>query len=86
MSHHSASFHATCSRNFLGLRHNPHGVIEIVYDDGVSRRMVWRAAGPGAAEPRICEALRLAVEEQRVVPALYAELTKRAISIEAAPG
>ncbi|MFC2967698.1 hypothetical protein [Acidimangrovimonas pyrenivorans] len=60
-------------------------MFEIVYDDGVSQRMVWRAAGPGAAEPRIQEALRLAVDQARVLPALYSELRKRAISIEAAP-
>ena len=56
--------------------------MEIVYDDGVARRLVWRVAS-SSAEELIGDALRLAVEQVRVLPALYTELKKRAIAIDA---
>jgi hypothetical protein len=68
--------------DFLGLRQSHRGETEIVYDDGVARRMIWRVA-PGASAEAVGEALRAAVSQRRVVPALYAELRKRAIAIEA---
>lgn len=69
--------------DFLGLRLARTGCVEIVYDDGVARRMVWRVATPGVDPARLGPALRAAVDNLRVVPALHAELKKRAISIEA---
>ena len=70
--------------DFLGLRATKRGM-EIVYDDGASRRMVWRVSSP-SAEALIGDALRLAVDQARVLPALYTELKKRAISVEAVAG
>lgn len=67
--------------DFLGLRHRS-GAVEIVYDDGVARRMVWRVQGP-VKEAQLSEALARAARQLRVLPALYAELRKRAIAIEA---
>lgn len=68
--------------DFLGLRKSRSGALEIVYDDGVARRLVWRVAG--SADERVTgEALKAALDANRVVPALYAELKKRAIAIEA---
>ena len=76
------SFHAPHGgADFLGWRKTRAGATEIVYDDGVARRMVWRVAGPGD-EARIVEALRVSVASLRVVPTLYDELKKRAIAIE----
>lgn len=66
----------------LGLREAAKGGIEIVYDDGVKRRLVWRVRTP-AADHTIGEVLRYAVDQTRVLPALYSELKRRAIAIEA---
>ncbi|MFN3576860.1 MAG: hypothetical protein ACK4TJ_07765 [Tabrizicola sp.] len=77
------TFHAPHGgADFLGWRKNRHGRTEIVYDDGVARRMVWRVASDDPSEARIAEALRVAVGSIRVVPTLYDELKKRAIAIE----
>ena len=77
------SFHAPHGgADFLGWRKTRAGGTEIIYDDGVARRMVWRVAGNDPSEARISEALRQAVGSLRVVPALYDELTKQAIAIE----
>jgi len=62
-------------------RKGRNAAIEIVYDDGVTRRIVWRVADAGN-EARIVEALRVSVASLRVVPTLYDELKKRAIAIE----
>jgi hypothetical protein len=79
---HQSSFHAPHGgADFLGLRTNHKGATEIVYDDGVARRMVWRVETLGQ-EARISDALRVAVGALRVVPTLYDELKKRAIAIE----
>jgi hypothetical protein len=68
--------------DFLGLRTTRSGGLEIVYDDGVARRMVWRVAG--RADARVTsEALKAALDANRVVPALNAELKKRGVAIEA---
>jgi hypothetical protein len=69
---------------FPGLRKNRAGVTETVYDDGVAHRMVWQVIQGLADEGRLSDALSRAVAQTRVVPALYAELKKRAIRIEAA--
>jgi len=67
--------------DFLGLRKGAAG-FEIVYDDGVARRMVWRVRG-AAGDRALGDVLRYAVDQTRVLPALYAELKRRAIAIEA---
>lgn len=81
---HIEAFHSSRGGcDFLGLRHGRQGGVEIVYDDGVARRMVWRVKSPGANVARIGEALRAAVDHLRVVPALQNELRKRSIAVEA---
>lgn len=82
-----AAFHAPHGgADFLAMRKGRSGATEIVYDDGVSRRIVWRVDGPSVNEARLCEALRHAVGSLRVVPTLYNELRKRAIAIEQIAG
>ena len=71
--------------DFLGWRKR-HGATEIVYDDGVARRMVWRIAGQSASEAHLSDALRVAVGSTRILPTLYDELKKRAIAIERVAG
>ena len=66
---------------FLGVRSTKRGM-EIVYDDGAQRRLVWRVAS-SSAEEVIGDALRVAVAQERVLPALYTELKKRAIAVDA---
>ena len=84
---HQASFHAPHGgADFLGLRTNRLGIMEIVYDDGVARRMVWRVSSGDGKHPKVTDALRVAVGSLRVVPTLYDELRKRAIGIERIPG
>ena len=83
---HQASFHAPHGgADFLGLRTSRLGATEIVYDDGVARRMVWRVSSGDGKEARITDALRVAVGALHVVPTLYDELKKRAIGIERVP-
>lgn len=78
-----AGFHAPHGgADFLGWRKSRSGATEIVYDDGVTRRMVWRVAEEGTSEARLSDALRVAVGSLRVLPSLYDELKKRAIAIE----
>lgn len=72
--------------DFLGWRKTRAGGTEIIYDDGVTRRMVWRVASDHPAHDRISDALRQAVGSLRVVPSLYEELKKRAITIERVTG
>lgn len=84
---HQAIFHAPHGgADFLGWRKARGGTTEIVYDDGVTRRMVWRVAGTAPNESRLSDALRVAVGATRVVPTLYDELKKRAIAIERIAG
>jgi hypothetical protein len=80
---HSASFHAPKGGVFLGLRKGRSGATEIVYDDGVARRLIWRVSSAGSRVEDIGDALQAAVADLRVVPKLYAELRKRSIAIEA---
>ncbi|MGB3313929.1 MAG: hypothetical protein WBB85_05920 [Albidovulum sp.] len=68
--------------DFLGLRKSPAGAVEIVYDDGVKRRLVWRVQSQ-VRESLIDEALRRAVAQPRVLSAMYTELKRRSIAIEA---
>lgn len=84
---HQASFHAPHGgADFLGMRKARSGEMEIVYDDGVTRRMVWRVTDTKPNEERISDAMRVAVGSLRVVPTLYDELKKRAIAIERVGG
>ncbi len=77
-----ASFHGPSgSTDFLGLRTSRMGTTEIVYDDGLSRRMIWRVAG-NIGEMALIDALQAAVVSSRVLPTLYDELQKRAIRID----
>lgn len=81
------SFHAPHGgADFLGWRKTRTGATEIIYDDGVARRMVWRVADSNPSEARISDALRQAVGSLRVLPTLYDELKKRAIAIERITG
>lgn len=76
-----AFFHAPHGgADFLCIRTGRSGAVEIIYDDGVARRMVWRVEGT-ANEARLSEALRTAVGAVRVVPTLYDELRKRSIAV-----
>jgi hypothetical protein len=78
------AFHAPFGGSvFLGFRKNRTGNTEIIYDDGVARRMIWRVTEAVTDEGRLSEALSRAVNQTRVIPALYAELKKRAIMVEA---
>lgn len=81
-----SSFHSSCGGfDFLGYRTGANGTVEIVYDDGVRRRMVWRVqSSPG--EGVLGDALKYAVDQARVLPALYRELKRRSIAIEAIAG
>lgn len=82
-----STFHAPLGADFLGIRQSRTGMTEIVYDDGVARRIVWRVAVTGKPDDqRIADALRVAVGQARIVPALYDELKKRAIAIERVAG
>lgn len=81
-----AGFHAPHGgADFLGFRKTRNGGTEVVYDDGVSRRMVWRVEGR-ADEARLVDALSEAVGALKVVPALMHELKKRAIAVERVTG
>ncbi|MBL4917116.1 hypothetical protein [Szabonella alba] len=76
-------FHApNGGADFLGYRRNSKGMTEVVYDDGVNRRMIWRVSGQNVREADLSAALGKAVAALRVVPALITELKKRAIAIE----
>ncbi len=78
------AFHAPCGGGvFLGFRKNRAGTTEIIYDDGVARRLVWRVTQVLADEGPLSEALSRAVGQTRVIPALHAELRKRAIKVKA---
>lgn len=84
---HQASFHAPHGgADFLAMRKSRLGATEIVYDDGVARRIVWRVEADTLNEDRLSDALRVAVGALRVVPALYDELRKRSIAVERITG
>jgi hypothetical protein len=79
-----SAFHAPHGAGvFLGIRKTRAGATEIVYDDGVARRLVWRVTEALIDEDHLSDALARAVNHTRVIPALYAELKKRAIMVEA---
>lgn len=72
--------------DFLGWRKTRTGETEIIYDDGVTRRFVWRVSGGPASEAGLSAALQQAVGSLRVVPTLHEELRKRAIAVERIAG
>ena len=77
------SYHSSLGGfDFLGLRKSPTGAVEIVYDDGVKRRMIWRVQSK-VRDSLIDEALSRAVNQPQVLAAMYSELKRRSISIEA---
>lgn len=83
----SVAFHGAADRgDFLGLRQRARGPVEIVYDDGVTKRLVWQETGVGADPDLLREVLASAVRAARVVPALHAELKRRAINVEMIAG
>lgn len=76
------TFHAPAGgADFLGFRKSRAGSTEIVYDDGLKQRLIWRVRGV-FGEAGISDALQAAVGAQRVLPTLFEELKKRAIEIE----
>ena len=76
------TFHAPGKgADFLGWRISRAGSTEIVYEDGAAHRMVWRVSS-GTDGVALSEALGLAVQAARVVPAMIDELKKRAIAVE----
>lgn len=84
MAHIEAYHSSRGGSHFLGLREaRTGGGVEIVYDDGVARRLVWRVLTPGASVRRVGDALRVAVDHLRVIPALQDELRKRGVAVEA---
>lgn len=76
--------------DFLGFRRTRTGRTQVVYDDGISRRMIWQVEAETVDEDRLADALTDtlsgAAGAQRVVPALMAELKKRAIAVERIQG
>ncbi|WP_157970879.1 hypothetical protein [Pseudogemmobacter bohemicus] len=77
-----AIFHAPrgCS-DFLGWRRRGDAV-EVVYDNGNARHMIWRVEAEEGFEEQLSDALQAAVVQPRILPALYVELKKRAIAVE----
>lgn len=68
--------------DLLAIRRGRSGGTEIVYDDGVKRRYVWRVTAAAVSEARILEALRRAAGAFRILPALETELKRRSIAVE----
>lgn len=77
-------FHAPgAGAEFLGWRKDRAGRTEIVFDDCIRTRLVWRAAFEGDAASRLDEALAEAVGAGpgRMIATLFEELRKRSIMI-----
>lgn len=83
-------FHGPVGRSdFLGLRRNRKGHLEIVYDDGGHRtvlRVDTQDAGSDATARRVGEALEAAMNGSRVLTALHSELLAREIRVEMLAG
>jgi len=79
---HQTGFHAPRGAQFLGYRKARDGRTEVIFDDGVSRRMVWRLSDAEVDEARLSDALSEAVGALRIVPALMTELRRLAIQVE----
>ena len=77
-----AFFHAPHGgADFLGWRRRGDAV-EVIYDDGVARHMVWRVAAEGAFENSLSDGLQRAVAQRRILPALHDEMRRRSIGLE----
>ena len=77
------TFHAPGKgADFLGWRISRAGLTEIVYEDGLAQRIVFRVRSGACGEDAMAEVLQTAVSANRVVPALMDELKKRAIEVE----
>lgn len=77
------TFHAPGKgADFLGWRISRAGSTEIVYEDGLAHRIVFRVRSGPCDEADMAEMLQNAVRANRVVPALMGELKKRAIEVE----
>ncbi len=77
-------FHAPgAGTDFLGWRVNRKGKTEVIYDDGLSRRLVWHAEFVGDAGSRLDDALASVVSSghDRMIPTLFEELKKRSIAL-----
>jgi hypothetical protein len=83
----SLTMHGAAGRpDFLGLRRGVRGQTEIVYDAGARARTVLRLTGEAADERAVQAAMRHAIDQPRVFPALLAELRARAIAVEVIDG
>lgn len=81
------TFHAPGKgADFLGWRISRAGSTEIVYEDGLAHRMVFRVCSGICDEDAMAAVLQTAVSASRVVPALMDELKKRAIEVERLAG
>lgn len=81
-----ASFHPPHGGADLLVWRKRESGFEIVYDDGVARHMVLKLAKNLPSEASLSDALQSAVLQRRILPALYAELQKRAIAFELVKG
>ncbi len=76
-------FHAPKGGNsFLGYRRTRMGRTEVIYDDGLNHRTVWRLDPGPVDEVGLADALERAVGAPWVLSALMAELKKHAISLD----
>ena len=77
------TYHGAAGRpDFLGLRRSTRGQTEIVYDAGATRRMVLRLTDAQTDDRALSEAMRHAIAQPHVFPALLAALRARAIAVE----
>ncbi len=77
------TFHAPGKgADFLGWRISRAGSTEIVYEDGLAHRIIFRVRNGPCDETDMAEILQSAVRANRVVPALMDELQKRAIEVD----
>ena len=85
---HQSTFHAPHGgADFLGWRKTRPGATEIVYDDGVARRMVWRVASAGSHRgPHIAMRCAWRSAASAWCRRFIDELKKRAIAIERVAG
>jgi hypothetical protein len=80
------TFHSPLGGDFLGWRKHRSGATEIVYEDIAAHRKVFRLAGRTGRDDEVVEALSAAVGCPHVLPSLFDELKKRAITFECVVG
>jgi hypothetical protein len=80
------TFHAPRGGDFLGWRKHRSGAVEIVYEDILAHRKVFRLAGGPGRDDAVVEALSVAVGRPQVLSSLFDELKKRAITFECVVG